>query len=311
MSEFTEADFEKLKNVNLYEILQVTPEFTKKQLKEKYRDLIRQYHPDKQEDGVTETIKTKFLAIQLAYTILSNPEHRAKYDEYYDASDSIANSNTLKELYKTNSVYIEKLSPEEFESKMKTLNVGECPDFYDENGEMKKGMEETEAVSALSASAMTRTEVDEMLKKEQQDMRDYFQKYDADEEEEETEEEKKERLKARQDDFNSYFEQNAIVDEAPSQMMVFNDVTHMSGADANDYASMYSGKNMYEQSFAVSRPEVFVESELTMEERMAQYYSQTTKLDEMARHSTKEQCYKAIDEGSGKNVPQISYSIDP
>lgn len=60
-----------------YEALGVTPKATAEEIKAAYRKLVKKYHPDHaSESGAIE----KFLAVQEAYEVLSDPERRAEYD---------------------------------------------------------------------------------------------------------------------------------------------------------------------------------------------------------------------------------------
>jgi DnaJ-class molecular chaperone len=72
-----------------YEILNITPDATRDEIKVAYRKLALKYHPDKCKDDDAEQ---KFKRIHAAYEILSDPDKRKKYDslnneqklQYYD-----------------------------------------------------------------------------------------------------------------------------------------------------------------------------------------------------------------------------------
>ena len=63
-----------------YEVLGVGKSATDKELKKAYRKLAIRYHPDKNpNDKGTES---KFKEAAEAYEVLSNPDKRARYDQY-------------------------------------------------------------------------------------------------------------------------------------------------------------------------------------------------------------------------------------
>lgn len=62
-----------------YEILGVPPDADQKTIKQTYRKLARQYHPDVNPGN--KEAEEKFKTINEAYQALSNPEQRKKYDE--------------------------------------------------------------------------------------------------------------------------------------------------------------------------------------------------------------------------------------
>ena len=62
-----------------YEILGVSPDADQKTIKQAYRKLARQYHPDVNPGN--KEAEEKFKSINEAYQALSNPEQRKKYDE--------------------------------------------------------------------------------------------------------------------------------------------------------------------------------------------------------------------------------------
>lgn len=68
-----------------YQILGVSRDATKEDLKSAYRRLARQYHPDVNKEAGAEE---RFKEINRAYEILSEPESRARYDRYGEAGVS-------------------------------------------------------------------------------------------------------------------------------------------------------------------------------------------------------------------------------
>ena len=68
-----------------YEILGVSREADKDELKQSYRRLARKYHPDVNKEPGAED---RFKEINLAYEVLSEPETRARYDRFGEAGVS-------------------------------------------------------------------------------------------------------------------------------------------------------------------------------------------------------------------------------
>jgi len=63
-----------------YELLGVDRDADQKEIKKAYRKLAKKYHPDMNQDG--EDTSEKFKEISEAYEILSDPDKRARYDQY-------------------------------------------------------------------------------------------------------------------------------------------------------------------------------------------------------------------------------------
>lgn len=65
---------------NAYEILELTPNATSKEIKAAYRRLAQQYHPDRNPQQ-PRLAAEKFDRIQKAYDLLNTPEKRRQYDQ--------------------------------------------------------------------------------------------------------------------------------------------------------------------------------------------------------------------------------------
>jgi curved DNA-binding protein CbpA len=63
-------------NLDYYELLQVSPAAEPETIHRVYRLLAQRFHPDNQMSGSVE----RFRALHEAYTVLSDPESRARYD---------------------------------------------------------------------------------------------------------------------------------------------------------------------------------------------------------------------------------------
>ena len=78
-----------------YEILGVSRDADKEDVKQAYRRLARKYHPDvNKEEGAEE----RFKEINRAYEVLSEPETRARYDRFGDAGVSSAGGAGYQDL---------------------------------------------------------------------------------------------------------------------------------------------------------------------------------------------------------------------
>jgi len=75
-----------LKNSNFpdyYKILKIPQTATQDQIKNQFRLLVKQWHPDRNPDSST---KEKMAEINKAYEVLSDKERRKNYDKYFDVS---------------------------------------------------------------------------------------------------------------------------------------------------------------------------------------------------------------------------------
>lgn len=69
-----------MKTVDYYRILGVPPNARETEIRQAYRQLCREYHPDTTSFSQAEALE-KFLAINEAYSTLSHPVKRVRYDQ--------------------------------------------------------------------------------------------------------------------------------------------------------------------------------------------------------------------------------------
>ena len=62
-----------------YEVLGVSRSASSDEIQQSFRKLARRYHPDVNKDPSAEE---RFKVINEAYTVLSEPDHRRRYDRY-------------------------------------------------------------------------------------------------------------------------------------------------------------------------------------------------------------------------------------
>jgi molecular chaperone DnaJ len=65
---------------DFYEVLGVSKDCSDADLKKAYRKLAKQYHPDMNPDD--KNAEQKFKEVNEAYSVLSDPEKRSRYDQY-------------------------------------------------------------------------------------------------------------------------------------------------------------------------------------------------------------------------------------
>ncbi|MBQ9564265.1 MAG: molecular chaperone DnaJ [Synergistaceae bacterium] len=68
---------------DLYELLEVPRDATQADIKKSYRQLVRKYHPDAHPGD--KDAEERFKKINAAYSVLSDPEKRARYDQFGSA----------------------------------------------------------------------------------------------------------------------------------------------------------------------------------------------------------------------------------
>jgi len=112
-----------MSSVNLYDILDVDSDCSKKDLIRAYRKLVKQYHPDKP-SGDEEL----FELINHAFEVLSNDSTRSDYDELYRMSQrSGKGHSSLKEEFNSYTIDQKPINPEEIpeETKLEFKKINE------------------------------------------------------------------------------------------------------------------------------------------------------------------------------------------
>ncbi len=69
-------------NKNYYDILGIAKNASDSEIKQAYRKLAREHHPDMVKDGDKDAAEKRFKEINEAYQILSDPQKRKMYDTY-------------------------------------------------------------------------------------------------------------------------------------------------------------------------------------------------------------------------------------
>ena len=89
-------------NKTHYEILELTPTATEKEIKESYINLTKRFHPDTNLDD--PSLHKKFVRIKDAYSVLSSPYKRRDYDRimgFHWVDNSLHNSVTYNRARQT------------------------------------------------------------------------------------------------------------------------------------------------------------------------------------------------------------------
>jgi DnaJ-class molecular chaperone len=92
---------------NYYEVLRVETSASQQQIKESYRKLAFEYHPDRNRD---DTAPARMKAINESYAVLSDPQKRSRYDtlrQTYgdDAHDRFKQAYTEQDIFKGSDIH--------------------------------------------------------------------------------------------------------------------------------------------------------------------------------------------------------------
>lgn len=276
------SDFELLRTVNLYEVLNLTKEeFSPESAKKSYRKLALKFHPDKNPDIPTD----KFESIQLAYLILSTPEYKEQYDTIYDSNSQTKDFKDLASTYNAekDSFQFEKISEEEFAAKIRAINL--------KNNAQLEELKEEDAVDAVNKMMVDRTIFSDEVLNQNMQMANALSGI------------------TDQTELNKKF--NAMFEEANDLADKFNDstafgqtgLTVFNGTDTLcnyttlsnlKYDSMYAGNSTYEESFKLNKVPKYVDDNKSLEDRMKEYLSRTNDLADMAKKSTSSNLNSAV-----------------
>ena len=105
-------DYDKIAEYNLYEILDVKSNATRKEIKSNYKQLVKLLHPDRNK-GDSEA----FEFVVLAWTVLSDPESRKKYDSRRKELGQSRSFQTIKDKFKADLKDLSHLFKDEDDSK--------------------------------------------------------------------------------------------------------------------------------------------------------------------------------------------------
>jgi hypothetical protein len=276
------SDFELLKTVNLYEVLNLTKdEFSPESAKKSYRKLALKFHPDKNPDAPPD----KFEAIQLAYLILSTPEYKEQYDTIYDTNSQTKDFKDLATTYNAekDTFQFEKISEEEFAARIKEINL--------KNNAQLEQLKEEDALDAVNKMMSDRSVFsDEVLNQNKQMANALAGISDP------TELNKK---------FNAMFEEANDLAEKFNDSVAFGQtgMTVFNGTDTLcnyttlsnlKYDSMYASNSTYEESFKLNKVPKYVDDNKSLEDRMKEYLSRSDDLAAMAKKSTSANLNSAV-----------------
>jgi molecular chaperone DnaJ len=111
---------------NFYEILEVSKDATKDEIKKSFRNLAKKYHPDTNIND--KTLSEKFQLINEAYSVLSDEKSRKEYDEkIFKTQDPLKNNREKKK----GNTYSEKTG--DIKDAMENLN-SKFEEFFGFNG---------------------------------------------------------------------------------------------------------------------------------------------------------------------------------
>jgi curved DNA-binding protein CbpA len=123
-------NFDNLK-FNLYEILNISPDASENKIKKAYKNLILNFHPDKNSEAEEDI----YLHIIQANSILTNKEHRKNYDDYLNkkVEDHFDLKNTFKKNLNNTPIVNKEDAQKTFDEKINELNNKHNLSSFSEN----------------------------------------------------------------------------------------------------------------------------------------------------------------------------------
>jgi curved DNA-binding protein CbpA len=123
-------NFDNLK-FNLYEILNISPDASDNKIKKAYKNLILNFHPDKNSEAEEDI----YLHIIQANTILTNKENRKNYDDYLNkkAEDHFDLKNSFKKNLNNTPIVNKEDAQKTFDEKINELNNKHNISLFSEN----------------------------------------------------------------------------------------------------------------------------------------------------------------------------------
>lgn len=153
--------------VNLYDVLNIESDCSRKEVKAAYRELAKVFHPDRKGGDVE-----MFELVTHAYNVLSNPKTRKEYDNLYKLTkESTSDHFSLKQRHDDH-LNVEKSGLIKKSKKEQELEFSKIYDEMDRKHKYKRDME-NKKIDENDFSKMTR---DLQLAREQEDIENIHEK---------------------------------------------------------------------------------------------------------------------------------------
>ena len=142
---------------DLYEILKIPSDATEDQIKEAYWFLAKQHHPDAQGD------ENVFKEIGAAYAVLSDPEQRARYDEF--GMDDQEMNQVLEMATGIFSAAVDR-EPRDIMHEVRKVYTGRVKHVEAQKDAMKQGIKKAERILDAMEESPENDFIGNMLRKE-------------------------------------------------------------------------------------------------------------------------------------------------